>query len=158
VLRYLFVRDKSTALFRGKNICLPLAHWTPETYEPPHGTFDEYAQARVALALLQERICLALYSKDTASRSPTQQAAIFCALDSELHGWHETSTNLLSKQNAASCSLYLAFLSTRVMAFRPSPDFKHKEQVLQDSRSSCKILAAADKRTGVMIKATPLHL
>jgi len=158
VLNYLFARDKSKSLFTGRSIHLPVAYWNPEIHERPHDTFEDYVQASVSLALIQEQICPALYSKDAVSPSTLQQSAIFCAFDSELHKWHEASTNLLSKENTASCSLYLAFLSTRVMALRLSPDFKHKEQVLQDSRSSCKILATAGKRSGVMTKATSMQL
>jgi hypothetical protein len=157
----LFVRDKSLSLFRGRVCSLPAFDWCPVVPTQLYNSRSSgmYVPARIALARIQEQTYFFLYSREAAKKSLAQRAAYFLVLDDRLRHWAETNSSVLSEERIhAATDLHLAFRSTRVMALRSSPDSKHKETVLQDSRIICRLLATAGIHNGSLQVAVPLHM
>ena len=152
----LFLREKCVSLFRGRNCSLPAFDWSPLSSKM-YDWSDTSLPARLELARLQELAYLVLYSNEATRQSSAQRSTYIFVLNDRLEKWAQASSSILSERISATTDLHLAFRSTRVMALRTSPDPAHKEQVLQDSRVICRLLAVPKRSTGSSPNVMPLQ-
>lgn len=153
----LFLRDKCLSLFRGRSCSLPAFDWSPPLPPKTQDWSETTVPARLELARLQELVYLILYSDEATRQSSAQRSPYLFALNDRLGKWAQANSNILSDEISNTTDLHLSFRSTRIMALRPSPNPTHKEQVLQDSRIICRLLAAPKRSKGSLPNNMPLH-
>jgi len=151
------MRDKSISLFRGKGCSLPAIDWSPTASKQMYSSSEVAVQARIELAQLQEQIYLLLYSNEATRQPASQQIPYINVLNDKLRQWAKVNGSIFSEQICTTTDLHLTFCSTRIMALRPSHDPKHRERVLQDSKITCRFLAAINRRNGSLPSVMPLH-
>lgn len=151
------MRDKNLSLFRGKACSMPAFDWSPATSTQIRSSFDGNVQARLELAQLQDQIYLLLCSNEALRQPATQQINYIHLLNDKLQQWTKNNSSIFSEDVCSSTDLHIAFRSTRIITLRRSLDPKHKEQVLQDSRISCRLIVAANARNGSSPSVVHLH-
>jgi hypothetical protein len=160
----LFILDKKLSLLLGTpcslashDVSVPVPPTRPE--DPLYGHFV----ARIAMARIQERIYIHLYSADAKERSSLERQSAITMLNKDLQQWHTEHLQNLQLRNTGSWAgtafinveLVHSYYTSKILILRRSSEPGSRAKCLEAARASIRYMQQSRKSKlsigGVMI-------